>query len=79
MALTKAILWSDGCAAQFRSRFALNPIQDGLFGGCSWMGERGGGKKIPLPKICHTYPTMTKIGTVIPVFYWHQYFLTGNQ
>ena len=29
----------------------------------------GGGKKIPpppLPKTCHTYPTMIKLGTVIP-------------
>ena len=24
------------------------------------------GKKAPLPKICHTYPTMIKLGTVIP-------------
>ena len=23
-------------------------------------------KKGPLPKICHTYPTMMKLGTVIP-------------
>ena len=28
----------------------LNPIQDGLFRGCSRMG----GKKVPHPKICHT-------------------------
>ena len=44
----------------------LNLIQDGLFQGCSRMG---GGQKIPpppLPKICHTYPTMIKLGTVIP-------------
>ena len=26
----------------------------------------GRGKKAPLPKICHTYPTMRKLGTVIP-------------
>ena len=25
-----------------------------------------GGPKSPLPKMCHTYPTMKKIGTVIP-------------
>ena len=31
----------------------LNPIQDGLFWGCTRMG---GGKKAPLPKICHAYP-----------------------
>ena len=26
----------------------------------------GGGQKSPLPKICHAYPTMMKLGTVIP-------------
>ena len=41
----------------------FNPIQDGLFRGCSRMG---GGQKGPLPKICHTYPTMMKLGTIIP-------------
>ena len=25
-----------------------------------------GGKKDPFPKICHTYPRMMKLGTVIP-------------
>ena len=39
-----------------------NPIQDELFRG---MGE-GGNKKAPLPKICHAYPTMMKLGTIIP-------------
>ena len=43
----------------------FNPIQDGHFQGCSWM-EHGGDKISPLPKICHTYPTMMKLGTVIP-------------
>ena len=42
---------------------AINPIQDGLFWGCSRMGR---GQKSPLPKICCTYPTMIKLGTVIP-------------
>ena len=27
---------------------------------------RGGGRKAPLPKICHTYPKMVKLSTVIP-------------
>ena len=35
-----------------------NLIQDGPF----W----GGDKKAPLPEICHTYPTLMKLGTVIP-------------
>ena len=29
-------------------------------------GGRGGQKALPLPKICHTYPTMRKLDTVIP-------------
>ena len=30
-------------------------------------GEGGGGnKRPPLPKICHTHPTTTKLGAVIP-------------
>ena len=48
---------------------SLNPIQDGLFWGCSRMGEDGGGgwqKGPPLPKICYTFPTMMKLGTLIP-------------
>ena len=50
-----------------------------------------GGKKAPLPKICHTYPTMIKLGALIPYlkkiqktyksrdtpleFCWYQHFL----
>ena len=48
-----------------------------------------------LPKISHTYPTMKKLGTVVPYLkkiqniyescdtpiglWWHQHFFTGNQ
>ena len=55
----------------------------------------GGAFLAPFPKICHTYPTMMKLGTVIPYlkkfqklyrshdtplgFCWHQQFFTGNQ
>ena len=55
----------------------------------------GGPKKPSLLKICHTYPTMMKLGTVIPYlkkiqkkyesrdtsldFCWHQQFFAGNQ
>ena len=42
----------------------FNPIQDGLFWGCSWIG--GGAFWPPLPKISHTYSTTIKLGTVIP-------------
>ena len=38
----------------------VNPIQDGHFWGCSRIGGFWG------PKICHTYPTMVKRGTIIP-------------
>ena len=53
------------------------------------------GKKAHLLKIYHTYPTMMKLGTVMPnlkkiqkkyesrdtclEFCWHQHFFTGNQ
>ena len=41
----------------------LTLIQDGHFRGCSRIE---GPKRSPLPKICHRYPTMMKLGTVIP-------------
>ena len=72
---------------------AFNPIQDGLYRGCSWMG--GGGFLAPLPKICHTYRKMIKLGRVIPYprktqkiyksrdtyleFCWRQHFFARNQ
>ena len=39
----------------------------GIFGAAQGWGG-GGGQKTPLPssKICRTYPTMMKLGTVIP-------------
>ena len=53
-----------------------------------------GAKMPPVPKICQTYPTMTKLNTAIPYltkiqniqklreipikFCWHQYFFTQN-
>ena len=43
------------------NQFLINPIQDEPFRGCSRMGE----KRAPIPKICLTYPTMMKLGTVI--------------
>ena len=47
-----------------KQNFYISPIQDMLFWGCSRIG--GGQKAPPLPKICHTYPTMMKLGAVIP-------------
>ena len=40
-----------------------NPIQDRPFWG---LLRNVLSKKAPLPKICHIYPTMMKIGAVIP-------------
>ena len=48
----------------FKSGRTFNPIQDGHFRGCSRMA--GGRQKGLLPKITHIYPTMMKLGTVIP-------------
>ena len=41
----------------------VNPIQDGLFWGCSRIG---GGQKGPPSLKSVTHPTMMKLGTVIP-------------
>ena len=76
---------------EYTERFAtafLNLFRIGFFGAAQGCGV---GKKAPLPKICHTYPTMMKPGTVIPYlkkfqklyescdtpldFCWHQNFL----
>ena len=35
----------------------------GIFGAAHGWGEA---KRAPVPKICHTYPTMKKFSTVIP-------------
>ena len=74
-------------------KFSCNPAQNGLFRACSRIG--GEGKQAPLPKTCHTYHTMIKLGAVIPYlkkiqkiyeshntpleFCWHQHLFTGNQ
>ena len=42
----------------------LTLFRMGIFGAAH--GWERGAKKAPLPKICHTYPTMMKLGTVIP-------------
>ena len=69
----------------------LGIFRMGLF----WAAHRWGWQKAPFPKICHTYPTIMKLGTVIPYlkkihkmyessdapleFCWHQNFFTRNQ
>ena len=75
-----SITWSD-------YDLKIDPIQDGLFRGCL--------EKSPISKICHTYPTTMKLGTVIPYlkkiqkicksrdtpseFCWCHHFFIGNQ
>ena len=72
----------------------INLIQDWHFRGLLTDG-RGGAKKARLPKICHTCPTMMKLGTIKPYlkkipkiyesrdthpeFFWYKHFFTGNQ
>ena len=42
---------------------SLTPFSMGFLRAAhGWVGA----KKAPLPKTCHTYPTMMKLGTVIP-------------
>ena len=38
----------------------------GFFGAALELGGGAGKKPLPLPKICHRYPTMMKLSTVIP-------------
>ena len=48
-------------------KVSLALFRMGIFGAAHrWWGGRGGAKRLPLPKICHTYPAMIKLGTVIP-------------
>ena len=42
----------------------LTLFRMGIFGAPHGLG--GGRQKGPLPKFCHRYPTMMKLGTVIP-------------
>ena len=50
---------------------ALTLFRMGIFGAAQGYaggggGGGGGGSKAPLLKICHTYPTMMNLGTVMP-------------
>ena len=47
---------------RLRLEMFLTLFRMGFFGAAhGWGGQKG-----PLPKICYTYPTMMKLGTVIP-------------
>ena len=49
-----------------RINIALTLSKIGFFGAAhGWEGGRGG-QNAPLPKICHTYPAIMKLGTAIP-------------
>ena len=66
----------------------------GIFGAAHGLAV-GGANRPPLPKICHTCPSMMKLSAVIPYlkktqkihesrdtprdFCWYQHFFTGNQ
>ena len=43
------------CKVKINGGGIVNPIQDGPFWSCSWMG---GSQKAPLPKICNIYTTL---------------------
>ena len=47
-----------------KGKKALTLFRMDCFGASHGFG--GGGKKAPLPKICHTYPTMMKLEKVKP-------------
>ena len=86
-------LWLNGWPCRIWCVISLNPIQDGHFRGCLRIG--GEAKRAPVPLICHIYPTMLKLDTVIPYlkkiqkiyqsldtpldFWWHQHFFVRNQ
>ena len=71
----------------------LSLFRMGIFGAAHGWGPKR--PLPPLPKICHTYPSMVKLGTVIPYlkkiqklykscdtpteFCWYQHLFTGNQ
>ena len=81
--------WNGKCISFLRWNLTL--FRMGLFEDAhGWVAQKG-----TLSKICHIYPTLMKIGTVIPYlnkiqkihksldtlieFCWHQYFFTEDQ
>ena len=63
----------------------LTLFRMGIFGATHVCGGGGEAERLPLPKICHRYPTMMKIGAVIPYLkkiqqiYKSRDIFTGNQ
>ena len=64
--VSTALLWYSATKPLFLDENGINPIQNGLFWGCSRIKGGGGVRKGPPPKILHSYPTMMKLGTVMP-------------
>ena len=60
--MCSVLLYLKKCKKTLPSRYLFNPIQNGSFRGCLTDGLFA----LSLPKICLTYPTMMKLGTVIP-------------
>ena len=53
--------------SSFGFKSILTLFRMGFFGAADGLGGREGGQKgPPLPRICHTYPTMMKLGTFLP-------------
>ena len=101
---SKAIRYSSYCPSYrgfrfieyllYRDSTVLTLLRMAFFGAAHGRGRGEGGKKAPLPKICHTYPAVMKLGTVIPYpkkiqkiyesrdtpleFCGHQHFFIGN-
>ena len=59
--VSAAISWYGAMKPFFVNENGINPIQNGLYWGCSQMEGGGGKKKPPLPKICHTFPAIVKL------------------
>ena len=96
VATSKSEVWKQNFACPFyhfylERKWRFNPVKDGFFRGCSRIGGGGGegGESPILPKICHTFPTIMKLDTVIPQLKiykscdtshelcWHKHFFTG--
>ena len=56
------IAFQNALQKEFSSLNSLILFRTGSLG----VAHRCGDKKVPFPKICHTYPAMMKLGTVIP-------------
>ena len=98
--LSAEIHWESYCFINFQKMLQnfwepLTLFGMGLFEAAQRWSGRGWQKGVLLSKICHTYPTLVKLGVVIPYlkkiqkihksrdtpleFYWHQYFFGENQ